>query len=159
MRKVLVALFTAALLTGGAAFAQGMDMGAHYWAGVSAGYPGVTFHFGVSDVAPNLSVRANVGYGYGGVTGSGFAVGLDGLYNLPVDTGDVPVTVYAGLGPTMVFASDFNIGANVFAGAEYRLGQIGLEQGGVFFEAGPAIYFTPSFQADFVGRLGFNYHF
>lgn len=160
MRKVLFALVTAALVTGGAAFAQGMNMGAQYFAGLSVGYPGVSAHFGMSDIAPNLSIRADLGYAYSGVTGSGFSFGVDGIYDLPVSTGNVPVTVYAGLGPTAVVNGSFNLGVNVFAGAEYRLGQVGFEPGGVFFEAGPAIYFVPSpVQADFVGRLGFNYHF
>lgn len=158
MRKVLFALVTAALLAGGAAFAQGMDMGSHYWVGMSAGYPGANLHFGVSDVAPNLSVRANLGFGY---FGYGFTAGLDGMYNLPVNTGDVPVTVYAGLGPQFAFGylGGFAAGADAFVGAEYRLSQIGFDPGGVFFEAGPTVYFVPSVFAGFTGRVGFNYHF
>ncbi|MEJ2289470.1 MAG: hypothetical protein P8Y02_12670 [Deinococcales bacterium] len=168
MRKVLITLLAITALGAGAAFAQN-GMGSQYWAGVSAGYPGASVHFGVSDVAPNLSVRANLGYGYAGhgTAGYGFTVGLDGMYNLPVNTGDLPLTVYAGLGPTAGFgytasstsSAEFAFGLNAFAGAEYRLGQIGFEPGGVFFEAGPAIYFVPSAWVDFVGRVGFNYHF
>jgi hypothetical protein len=157
MRKVLIALFAVAMIGGGSALAQDM-MGTHYWAGVSAGYPGAEFHFGVSDVAPSFSVRANLGFGY---FGYGFTAGVDALYALPVDTGDLPINVYAGGGPTAAFGytGGLAFGLNVFAGAEYRLGQVGFEPGGVFFEAGPGIYFTPNFFAGFVGRLGFNYHF
>jgi hypothetical protein len=158
MRKVLITLLAITALGAGAAFAQNGSSTDQYWAGISAGYPGANFHFGVSNVAPDFSVRANLGFGY---FGYGFTAGLDGLYNLPVNTGDLPLTVYAGLGPTAAFgySGGFAFGANAFAGAEYRLGQIGMPEGGVFFEAGPVIYFVPSFFGGFVGRLGFNYHF
>lgn len=157
MKRILTALLFVTLLGATSAFAQ--DMAAeHYWAGVSAGYPGANFHFGVSNVAPDLSVRANLGFGY---FGYGFSVGVDGMYNLPVDTGDLPLSVYAGLGPTASFGylGGMAVGVNAFGGVEYRLGQVGFEPGGVFFEAGPSVYFVPGFFAGFFGRLGFNYHF
>ncbi len=158
MRKVLITLLAITVFGVGSAFAQNSMAAEHYWAGVSAGYPGANFHFGVSDVAPNISVRANLGFGY---FGYGFSAGVDGLYNIPVNTGDLPLVVYAGVGPTFSFGylGGFAAGVNAFGGVEYRLGQIGFEPGGVFFEAGPVVYFTPSFFGGFVGRLGFNYHF
>ncbi len=158
MRKILIALFAVAMIGGGSALAQDMGMGTHYWVGLSGGYPGAEAHFGVRDVAPNLSVRGNLGFGY---FGYGFTVGADVLYALPVDTGDVPIEVYAGGGPTAAFGYNGGLafGVNVFGGVEYRLGDVGFEPGGVFFEAGPGIYFTPNFFAGFIGRLGFNYHF
>lgn len=158
MRKILITLLAVTVFGVGAAFAQSDMTAEHYWAGISGGYPGANFHFGVTDVAPNLSVRANLGFGY---FGYGFSVGVDGMYNLPVDTGDLPITVYAGLGPTASFGyyGGMAVGVGAFAGAEYRLGDVGFQPGGVFFEAGPSVYFVPNFFAGFFGRLGFNYHF
>jgi len=162
MRKILITILAVTVFGVGAAFAQGMAAES-YWVGLSAGYPGGQIHFGVSDVAPGVSVRANLGYGY---FGYGFSVGVDGMYNLPVDTGDLPITVYAGLGPSASFGYSYgtysnatSVGVKLFAGAEYRLGQVGFEPGGVFFEAGPMVTFVPEFRFDPVARLGFNYHF
>lgn len=158
MRKIVIILAIAASLAGGAAFAQGGATAEHYWVGFSAGYPGADFHFGINDVMPSFSVRANLGFGY---FGYGFTAGLDGLYHLPINTGDLPINPYLGLGPTVAFGylGGFGVGADVFGGLEYRLGQIGFEPGGVFFEVGPAFYFVPGFVAGVFGRFGFNYHF
>ena len=79
MRKFLIALIAVVTLGAGTAFAQ-----SGYWAGFSVGYPGAALHFGIEDVTPNLGVRVNAGYNY---IGSGFALGLDALYDLDVDTG------------------------------------------------------------------------
>lgn len=151
MRKFLVTLIAVAALGSGAAFAQG------YWAGVSAGFPGAAVHFGVEDVAPSLAVRINAGYNYIGT--AGFAVGVDVLYDLPVDMGDAPIDVYAGGGVGLGIGGGFNAGVNLFAGGEFSLAQAGMPEGGIFVEVGPAIAIVPGFGFGVVGRVGFNYHF
>lgn len=157
MRRVLITLLAITAVGAGAAFAQGNQ----YWAGISTGAPGTTVHFGVSDVAPSLSVRADLGYGYLGAF-NGFTVGADGLYNLPINMSDMPVTVYAGLGPMIAssYNGDFGFGGNLFVGAEYRLGQVGFQPGGIFLEAGPNFMVAGgSFYTNLYAALGFNYHF
>jgi len=157
MRKLSV-LFLAVLLLGtGAALAQSGQ-----WAGVSFGggipFAGsVNLHFGLNDViGDNIDVRANGTVSFFGV----FGLGADVLIGLPIDTGDLPLEVYAGGGPALAFGGGgFAAGANLLAGAEFRLGDVGLDQGGVFFEAGPGLTFVPVFLASFVAKLGFNYHF
>ncbi len=152
MRKVLVSLIAVAALGTGAAFAQG-----GYWAGVSAGYPGAALHFGIDDIAPALAVRLNAGYNYIGT--GGFALGVDALYDLPVDLGDTPIAVYAGGGVGIGIGAGVALGVNVFVGGEFSLAQAGLPEGGVFLEVGPAIGIIPNFGFGVSGRLGFNYHF
>lgn len=152
MRKLLVSLIAVAALGTGAAFAQG-----GYWAGVSAGYPGAALHFGIDDIAPSLAVRLNAGYNYIGT--GGFALGVDALYDLPVDMGDTPIAVYAGGGVGIGIGAGVALGVNVFVGGEFSLAQAGLPEGGVFLEVGPAIGIIPNFGFGVSGRLGFNYHF
>ena len=155
MRKLLISLIMVAALGATSAFAQ-----SGYWAGVSAGYPGAKLHFGVENVFAGLDLRGNLGFGY---IGSSLELGVSVLYGLELDTGMVPLDVYAGGGPTLgVTLGDdggFLSALEAFAGAEYRLGDLGLEQGGVFLELGPRIQFTPDFKFVPVGRLGFNWHF
>jgi hypothetical protein len=152
MRKLLVSLIAVAALGTGAAFAQG-----GYWAGVSAGFPGAALHFGIDDVAPALAVRLNAGYNYIGT--GGFALGVDALYDLPVDLGDAPIAVYAGGGLGIGIGAGVALGINLFVGGEFSLAQAGLPEGGVFLEVGPAIGIIPNFGFGVAGRLGFNYHF
>ena len=123
MRKLLVSLIAVAALGTGAAFAQG-----GYWAGVSVGYPGAALHFGIDDIAPSLAVRLNAGYNYIGT--GGFALGVDALYDLPVDLGDTPIDVYAGGGVGIGIGSGIALGVNVFVGGEFSLAQAGLPEGG-----------------------------
>lgn len=158
MRKVLIALFAVMLIGGGSALAQDMDMGTNYWVGLSAGYPGAAFHFGVENLTPNLAGRFNLGVSY---FGSAIELGADALYTLPVDMGTTPATVYVGGGPDIGigWAGGFAAGLNVFVGGEYLLTQANMGNAGVFAEMGPAVRFAPGFGAGFVGRLGFNYHF
>lgn len=152
MRKLLVSLIAVAALGTGAAFAQG-----GYWAGVSVGYPGASLHFGVDNIAPGFAVRLNAGYNY---VGAGFALGVDGLYDLPVDMGDTPIDVYAGAGLGIgVGGGPLQLAANVIVGGEFSLAGSGLPEGGVFLEVGPSLRLLPSFQFGVLGRLGFNYHF
>ena len=159
MRKLLISLFAVAALGTGAAFAQ-----SGYWAGVSAGWPGAVVHFGVENVFSGIDVRANVGYQYVGV--AGFGLGADVLYGLNVDTGTLPLDTYVGGGLQFGIGSGGSLGLGAFGGIEYRLGEVGLPEGGVFLEVGPSLgyRFAPvapatSLYFDFIGRLGFNYHF
>jgi len=153
MRKLLVSLITVVALGAGVASAQGA-----YWAGVSAGYPGASLHFGIEDIAPDFSVRINAGYNYIGT--GGFSLGVDGLYGLPVDLGDTPIDVYAGGGVGIgVGGGALGLGVNLFVGGEFNLATAGLPEGGVFLEVGPSIAVIPNFGFGVLGRLGFNYHF
>lgn len=154
MRKFIIGLVAVAVLGTGSAFAQ-----SGYWAGISAGYPGAALHFGIEDVAPNFSVRLNAGYSYIGTRG--FALGVDALYDLPVDLGDTPIDVYAGggIGLGIGGVGGVGLGVNLFVGGEFSLAQAGLPEGGVFLEVGPALGVLPSFGFGVAGRLGFNYHF
>ena len=160
MRKLVISLLAVVLLGAGSAFAQ-----TGYWAGLSAGL-GAVVHFGVENVFPGLDVRANLGYQYLGLTGIG--LGADVLYGLAVDTGTLPLDTYVGGGLQVGIGGDeggsLSIGA--FGGVEYRLGDVGLPEGGVFLEIGPSLgyRFAPAAGVsnvgfDFIGRLGFNYHF
>jgi hypothetical protein len=157
MRKTLAALLTVALLGLGSAFAQDGMMGDQFWIGVSGGFPGAAVHFGFADLADGLDVRANVGFNYAGTTG--FAVGVDALYSLPIDTGMSPIDVYVGGGPGLGVGGGLALAINVFGGVEYRLSEVGLPEGGVFLEAGPAIGVLPTFAFGVAARLGFNYYF
>jgi hypothetical protein len=159
MRKLVISLLAVFVLGAGSAFAQ-----SGYWAGLSAGYPGAVVHFGVENVFPGLDVRANLGYQYLGVTGIG--LGADVLYGLAVDTGTLPLDTYVGGGLQFGIGGGGSLGIGAFGGVEYRLGDVGLPEGGVFLEIGPSLgyRFAPGAGAsnvrfDFIGRIGFNYHF
>jgi hypothetical protein len=121
-------------------------------------------HFGVENVFSGIDVRANVGYQYVGV--AGFGLGADVLYGLNVDTGTLPLDTYVGGGLQFGIGAGGSLGIGAFGGIEYRLGEVGLPEGGVFLEVGPSLgyRFAPVAPAtsvffDFIGRLGFNYHF
>lgn len=152
MRKLIISLLAVAAFGTGAVFAQ-----TGTWAGVSAGWPGASLHFGIENVATNLDVRANLGYTYIGT--GGFSFGVDALYNLNLDTGVAPLNTYVGGGFGLGFGAGLSAGFGLLAGAEYRLVDAGLPEGGVFFEVGPTFAVTPGFAFGFAGRLGFNYHF
>lgn len=153
MRKLLITLITIAALGTGGAFAQ-----SGFWAGVSGGFPGAQVHFGVENAFAGLDVRANLGYAF--FAGNTFGFGVDVLYGLDVDTGMTPIDVYVGGGPNFSFGGgNLGVAIDAFAGGEYRLGEIGLPEGGVFLEVGPAVQVVPAFTFSFIGRLGFNYHF
>lgn len=159
MRKLLISLFAVAALGTGVSFAQ-----SGYWAGVSAGWPGAVLHFGVENAFAGLDVRANVGYQYVGV--AGFGLGADVLYGLNVDTGTLPLETYVGGGLQFGIGGGGSLGIGAFGGIEYRLGEVGLPEGGVFLEVGPTVGYNlnpapgaSSFGFGFAGRLGFNYHF
>lgn len=129
-----------------------------YWAGFSVGYPGLSVHAGLNDFLGNdVDGRLSLGYGYGGA--NGFAVEGDALFGLPIDVEGAPIALYAGVGPTIVIGDDFVLGINAFGGAEYRLSDLDFSAGGIFLEIGPSFVLTQNFYVDFIGRLGFNYHF
>lgn len=151
MRKLIISLLALFTVIGGTAFAQG-----GYWAGVHAGFPGAGVHFGVSDLAPNLDFRANVGYSYAGF--SGFSIGADVLYNLDLDVAE-DFQVYAGGGLNVAFAAGgAGISLHALIGGEFDLASSGLNNGGIFIEVGPALNLSPT-QFSGIARLGFNYHF
>ena len=150
MRKLVLSLLAVAVLGAGAAFAQ-----SGLWAGISSGWPGAALHFGVENVFEGVDVRANVTSTYG------FAIGLgaDALYGLELDVGALPLDTYVGGGLDAVFLSPFEVYVGAFGGIEYRLGELGLPEGGVFLEVGPNVRVVPGFLFGIDARLGFNYHF
>ena len=150
MRKFILSLLAVAVLGTGSAFAQ-----SGVWAGLSAGWPGAGLHFGVENVVAGLDVRANVNATYG----LAFGLGADVLYGLDLDTGVVALDTYVGGGLNAILGGAFGLGINAFGGIEYRLGEIGLPQGGVFLEVGPSVLVVPAFAFGVGARLGFNYHF
>lgn len=151
MRKLVISLLAVAVLGAGSALAQ-----SGLWAGVSAGWPGAALHFGVENVVQNLDVRANIGSSY---NFKDFSVGADVLYGLDVDLGVVPLDAYVGGGVALGVGTGFSFGIGAFGGIEYRLGEAGLPEGGIFLEVGPAFDVTPAFRFGVLARLGFNYHF
>jgi len=151
MRKLLISLLAVAVLGAGSAFAQ-----SGYWAGVSAGWPGAALHFGVENAVAGLDLRANVSSTYGFTLG----LGADVLYGLDVDLGALPLDTYLGGGLSVVFVPGaVGFGGGLFGGIEYRLGELGLPEGGIFFEVGPSFLIVPAFGFGVGARLGFNYHF
>ncbi len=166
MRTTLLTVLSALVLASGAAFAQSG------WVGASAGAPGAHAHVGISDIGiDGLGVRANVGYAY--VSPTGFELGADLIYAAPVDTGDVPATLYVGGGASTIIDTKFEI--HGLAGAEILVQDLGLDLGGndvgVFFEGGPSYGLEvyegstaddaddPTTGFGFIGRVGVNYHF
>ncbi|MBW6456786.1 MAG: hypothetical protein K0A98_12960 [Trueperaceae bacterium] len=149
MRKLILSLLAVAVLGTGSAFAQS-------WAGISTGWPGFAVHFGVENVIGDLDVRANVTSTYG----FAFGIGADVLYDLAVDTGTLPLETYVGGGLNLIFVPGaVGVGLGAFGGVEYRLGELGLPEGGVFLEIGPDLLVVPAFGFGINARLGFNYHF
>lgn len=151
MRKLILSLLAVAVLGAGSAFAQ-----SGLWAGVSSGWPGFAVHLGVEDVFADLDVRANVNSTYG----FAFGIGADVLYDLAVDTGTLPLDTYVGGGLNLILVPGaIGVGVGAFGGVEYRLGELGLPEGGVFLEIGPDLLVVPAFVFGINARLGFNYYF
>jgi len=151
MRKLVLSLLAVAVLGAGAAFAQ-----SGLWAGISSGWPGAALHFGVENVFEGVDVRANVTSTYG-LT---FGLGADALYGLELDVGALPLDTYVGGGLDLLFVPGaFGVSLDAFGGIEYRLGELGLPEGGIFLEVGPTILVVPAFGFGIDARLGFNYHF
>jgi hypothetical protein len=151
MRKLILSLLAVAVLGAGSAFAQ-----SGLWAGVSSGWPGFAVHLGVEDVFADLDVRANVNSTYG----FAFGIGADVIYDLAVDTGTLPLDTYVGGGLNLILVPGaIGVGVGAFGGVEYRLGELGLPEGGVFLEIGPNLLVVPAFVFGINARLGFNYYF
>lgn len=148
MRKLVISLLAVFVLGAGSAFAQ-----SGFWAGASVGWPGAAIHFGVENVVQGLDLRVNVGSTYA----LAFSVGADALYNLNVDTGMLPLDTYVGGGAAIGVGLVTSVNVGLFGGVEYRLTEVDLPEGGVFFEVGPSISFQ--FLFGVLARLGFNYHF
>ena len=155
MKTILRTLVLATVL-GGAALAQetppmyvGGSFGVQFVLGL-VNVP-VTAQFGVEDVGvPGLDVRASASY-Y--VTGGGFEIGVDGLYNFPIQSG---FTGYAGGGPRVVFGGGaVGFGLGLVGGAEFEVapsvGVFGEVNTNVYF-AGPLGLFVPGL------KVGANYH-
>lgn len=155
MRNLLISLLATLILATGAAMAQDIVLDEDgYWAGVSAGYPGASVHFGVENVVQSLAVRANVGYNY---AGAGFSAGLDALYTLPVELDQPGSRLYAGGGLGFGFGDQFDAAVILLGGGEFRLVETDIPEVGIFGEVGPSVGFDGDF--GFTGRLGANYHF
>ena len=155
MKTILRTLVIAAVL-GGAALAQEtppMYVGGSFGVVFVAGFAGVpvTAQFGVEDVGvPGLDVRGSASY-Y--VTGGGFEIGVDGLYNFPIQEG---FTGYAGGGPRVLIGGGaVGFGLGLVGGAEFEVapsvGLFGEVNTNVYF-AGPFGFFVPGL------RVGANYH-
>jgi hypothetical protein len=164
MRRLIASLFAMAALGFGSAFAQDafgatVSLGPDYYAGASvgAGLPGgasFNLHFGMSNLlTQGVGVRFSAGYA------RAFALGADIIANLPVNTGDAPLGIYAGGGLGLAFTRDTSVGIGLFAGAEYRLVNAGMPESGIFFEMGPAFSIAGNRGASFNLKAGFNYHF
>jgi hypothetical protein len=173
MRKFFITLLTVSVFGLGGALAQvttepfddDFDVGNEFWGGVSLGVPfGVNFHFGVEDLlAEGVDLRTNLSAGFAGL----FGVGADVLFDLPIDTADTPIDVYAGGGLAVAFGNidrttpemETAFGLGLMVGGEYRLIDAGLPEGGIFAELGPAIGFGAGPAVTVNAKLGFNYHF
>jgi hypothetical protein len=148
MRKLVISLLAVFVLGAGSAFAQ-----SGFWAGASVGWPRAGIHFGVENVVQNLDLRVSVGTAYV----LAFSVGVDALYNLNLDTGVLPLETYVGGGIGLGVGAVTGVNIGLFGGVEYRLAEVGLPEGGIFFEVGPSV--TIPFVVGVLARLGFNYHF
>ena len=163
MRKTVLLLTVFALLVGGA-FAQDDQVVVitepesieSYWATVALGYPlGLSFGVGVNDLINNdIDARGLLSVAFDG----DFGIGADLLFDIPANVG-TDIDLYAGGGPALTFGGDFLLGIKLFAGGEYRLGGIGLPEGGVYAELGPTLRFAPNFGGGLNTRVGVNYHF
>jgi len=136
---------------------------AQNWFGLRSGYPlGVTLHYGVDDALSNgFDLRVS-----GRVTASGgsarFGIGVDAMTTVAAEG---PFSVYLGAGPALEFG---NGGAwldiHALGGGEFRFGDLGIDQLGLFVEATLGGSFglgagstaqIPTFGA----ALGVNWHF
>ncbi|NLY59169.1 MAG: hypothetical protein GX071_11640 [Gammaproteobacteria bacterium] len=81
----------------------------------------------------------------------------DFIANLPVNTGNAPLGIYAGAGLGIGFhRAATNVSLGLLVGAEYRFPN--FTEGGLFLEFGPAFSVTGHGTA-FNLKGGFNYHF
>ncbi len=163
MRKLLVSLTAAFMIAVGTANAQDafgstVQLSPDYYAGANFGLTGgraaFGLHFGISDlITQGVGTRFTVG-----MAGSAFNIGADVIANLPVQTGDAPLGIYAGAGLGANFADRTNVTLGLFVGGEFRLVAAGFSPGGIFAELGPSFSITGHGTAFYL-RTGFNYHF
>ena len=161
MRKLIisvVAFFAIGLGTAQAqdAFGTTVALSPDYYGGISAGISGGSaaffLHFGISDlITDGVGTRFSVGY-HGGSMG----LGADFIANLPVNTGNTPLGIYAGAGLGIGFHRNTNVSIGLLAGAQNRAPSFTL--GGLFPEFGPAVSVT-GHGTSFNLKGGFNYHF
>ena len=161
MRKLILSILAIGALGFGTvqaqdAFGSTVDLGPQYYAGVSAGLhggnAGFFLHFGISDlITEGVGTRFSLGY-HGGSMG----LGADVIANLPVNTGDAPLGIYAGAGLGVGFSNPANVSLGVLVGGEYRFPN--FTEGGLFLELGPAFSLT-GHGTHFNLKGGFNYHF
>lgn len=162
MRKLIIsvmAFFAIGLGTAQAqdAFGTTVALSPDYYGGISAGVTGgdaaFYLHFGISDlITQGVGTRFSVGY-HGGSMG----LAADVIANLPVNTGNAPLGIYAGAGLGLGFHRiGTNVSIGLLVGAEYRFPN--FTEGGVFLEFGPAFSVSGAGTA-FNLKGGFNYHF
>lgn len=165
MRKVLIALVTAALLAGSAAFAQGMgaSFNSNQYAGIGVGYPFQVF-YGMNNVfGNNIGVRVRLSSYFWNIS-----LGADVLANV-ANLDSAPISFYAGGGPNVDYlflggVNSLGIGVSGVVGGEYKI----TDNIGAFLElgAGYTYYFGSlsglnAFGLGFAprGAIGVNYHF
>ncbi len=164
MRKLLISIMAMVALGFGTANAQDafgstVELSPDYYIGANVGLRhGTAFglHFGINDLIANgIGTRFGVG-----LRGGSFALTGDVIANLPVQTGDAPLGIYAGAGLGLTFHdAATHVSLAIMAGAEYRLTGAGFAPGGIFLELGPSFSLGGGGGTGFYLGGGFNYHF
>ena len=165
MRKVLFALVTAALLAGGAAFAQGMgaSFNSNQYVGVGLGYPFQAYYGMDNALGNNLGLRVRLSSYFWNIS-----LGADVLTDV-AQFDSAPISIYAGGGPNVDYlflggTNTLGIGVSGVVGGEYKV----TDNVGAFLElgAGYTYYFGDlaglnAFGLGFAprGAIGVNYHF
>lgn len=161
MRKLIVSILAFVALGLGTAQAQDafgttVDLSPDYYAGIAGGLNGGNaaffLHFGISDlITEGIGTRFSLGYS------GAMGLGADVIANLPVNTGDAPLGIYAGAGLGILFIPrDTRVNIGVLVGTEFRFSN--FPEGGIFLELGPAFSVT-GHGTHFNLKAGFNYHF
>lgn len=162
MRKLLITIISLVTFGFGSvqaqdAFGSTVDLSPDYYIGTALGLNGGSaaffLHFGINDlITDGVGTRFSVGY-----HGRAFGLGADVIANLPVNTQNAPLGIYAGAGLGVAFVpQNTNVNIGVLVGAEYRFPN--FREGGVFLELGPAFSIT-GHGTSFNLKGGFNYHF
>src|SRR5690625_1325503 len=161
MRRVLITIISLVTFGFGSvqaqdAFGSTVDLRPDYYIGTALGLNGGSaaffLHFGINDlITDGVGTRFSVGY-----HGRAFGLGADVIANLPVNTQNTPVGIYAGAGLGVAFYEKTNVNIGVLVGAEYRFEN--FREGGLSLELGPAFSITGHGTA-FNLKGGFNYHF
>lgn len=152
MRKVLLTILAALVLSGGAAFAQNAS-----WAGVSLGWPLLQGYYGMENaLGNNLDLRGRMAIQPLG--GIGFAVGVDALVQGGTFGDQNEFDVYFGGGPSIgTLVGGFGADVTALAGVEYDLdvqtALFGEARLGVGFSSVLGVF--PAYGA----ALGVNFYF